>query len=267
MEAKIVRTFIPQLVNAVSDCVLGVANECLAKGLISLSTHTHIVKAKEIEDSKARTLILAVMKSIEFHGDSFQTFLTILDGILPNITKEVLLPSMRRELELEKLSSTSTVPESLFSRYEVAVTQWTYAVVEKEQLEKELQEVCKENEMLKRSMDDSLKQEPSVQYNSQYILESKLATCKKKIDEHVKRIKQSECTIKKQSSIMDFVKYAILSETGNLIDEVKRLVPMREKEITQKLKEWEDKLISHSLSQVSISNSQPDKQSSRGKQL
>ena len=268
MEAKIVKTFIPQLVNAVSVCVLDVADQCLAEGLIALRTHSQVVHSTtEIEDDKARRLILAVMKSIEVHGDSFQTFLTILDGILPNSTKDILLPSMRRELEKLSSANTTTVPKSLFSRYEDAVTQWTYAVVEKDRLENELKEVYKENELLKRSMDNSLKQEPTVQYNSQYILESKLATCKKKIDELENRIGQSECKIKEQSSIIDFVKYAILSETGNLIDEVKQLVPMREKEITQKLKEWEDKLISHSLSQVSISNSRPDKQSSTGKQL
>ena len=261
MEAKIVTTFIPQLVNAVSVCVLGVADKSLAEGLISLRTHAQIIEATGIEDDKARTLILAVRKSIEVHGDSFQTFLNILDGILPNSTKDVLLPSMRRELE--KLSSTKTVPESLFSRYEHAVTQWTYACVEKERLENELKEVFKENEMLRHSMDNSLNQEPSIQYNSQHILESQLATCKKKMDELVNRIEQLKCTIKKQSSIIDLVKSAILSETGKLIDEVKRLVPMREKEITQKLKEWEDKLISYSLSEVSISDS-GRKHSSKG---
>ena len=255
MEAKIITSFIPQLVNAISVCVLCVADKCLAEGLLSLHTYDQVTQNTGIvDDNKARILILAIRRTIEVHGDSFATFLVILDETLPNCTKDVLLPSMRRELE--KKTCTNTGPQSLFVRYKQAVKEWASACVEREKLSNELKEESKMAEMWRRDMDSSLQQDPSTQYYSQHniILESKIATCKNKVDVLVKKIETLKCTIEEQMSIIDHIKSTILSETGNLIDEVKELVPEQEKEITKKLKAWEDKLISPSLNDVSKPN-------------
>ena len=73
------QSFLPDLVTAISDCVQPVSDQCLAKGLIPESVYTRVLESGGTSEDKARTLILAVKKSIETDSKHLETFLKILD--------------------------------------------------------------------------------------------------------------------------------------------------------------------------------------------
>ena len=53
-----IKSFLPDLVTAVSDSVLSVSDQCLAKGLIPGNVHDQVLESGGTSEDKARTLIL-----------------------------------------------------------------------------------------------------------------------------------------------------------------------------------------------------------------
>ena len=60
MEAKLIESFLPELVTAISDCVQPVSDQCLAKGLIPDSVYMRVLESGGTSEDKVRILVLAV---------------------------------------------------------------------------------------------------------------------------------------------------------------------------------------------------------------
>ena len=78
-----IRSLLPDLVIAISDCVQPVSDQCLAKGLIPDSVHKRVLESGGTSEDKARTLILAVKTSTETDDGCLEIFLNVLDEQLP----------------------------------------------------------------------------------------------------------------------------------------------------------------------------------------
>ena len=99
MAAKVVTSFLPDLVLAISDCVQPVSDQCLAKGLIPVSVYKRILESGGTSDDKARTLILAVKKSIERDIRCFELLVKILEENFPFGSDDPLLIKIKKEYE------------------------------------------------------------------------------------------------------------------------------------------------------------------------
>ena len=53
-EADTLKEFIPDLVTAICDCVQSVSDQCLAKGLISQTTHERVLESRGTSKEQAR---------------------------------------------------------------------------------------------------------------------------------------------------------------------------------------------------------------------
>ena len=102
MEAKIIEKFTPTLVVAVCNCVRPVADACMADGLITGETRDDILESTVTNEDKTRELLKAVKNCTEIDSISFDIFLRILNGKLPEISRAKLLTDMRTELASEQ---------------------------------------------------------------------------------------------------------------------------------------------------------------------
>ena len=107
MEASIIKSFLPDLVTSISDCVQPVSDQCLAKGLIPDSVYKRVLESGGTSDDKTRILVLAVMKSAETDSRCFWIFLDILEQVLPRGIKDALLSAMKKEITEQAKGSTS----------------------------------------------------------------------------------------------------------------------------------------------------------------
>ena len=98
MEAEVIKTYLPDLVTAISGCVQPVSDHCLSERLIPESVYKRVLESGVTQDDKARILILAVKASILTDSGCFKTLLTILEKQLPDAAKEKLLSDIRKEL-------------------------------------------------------------------------------------------------------------------------------------------------------------------------
>ena len=85
MEAKIIEKFNPKLVVAICDCIHPVTDACMADGLIAAETRSDIQNSTVTNEDKTRKLLKAVKNCIEIDSISFDIFLRILNGKLPEI--------------------------------------------------------------------------------------------------------------------------------------------------------------------------------------
>ena len=108
MEAKVVESFLPDLVTAISDCVQSVSDQCLAKGLMPDLVYKTVLESGGTSEDKARTIVLAVKKSADTDGACLEILLSILDEQLTYTTKEKLLSEIRKEVT-EKATTAQTV--------------------------------------------------------------------------------------------------------------------------------------------------------------
>jgi hypothetical protein len=105
--AKIIEKFTPKLVVAVCDCVRSVADECMAKGLVSVEIHGDInIQSTMTNEDKTRKLIKAVKNCTEIDGTGFEIFLRILNEKLPERSRAKLLTDMRIEVAKEQGQAT-----------------------------------------------------------------------------------------------------------------------------------------------------------------
>ena len=107
-----IKTFLLDLVTAVSDCVQPVSDQCLAKELIPDSVYKRVLESRGTSEDKARTLILAVKKSTETDSRCLEILLNILDQQLPRTIKEKLLSEIRKELNENANICRAVVPSS-----------------------------------------------------------------------------------------------------------------------------------------------------------
>jgi chromosome segregation ATPase len=159
MEAEAIKSTLPDLVTAISDCVQHVSDQCLAKGLIPESVYKRVLESGGTSEDKARTLILAVKKSTETDSKCLEIFLKILDEQLPFGIKDKPLSKIRNEIAertiteagvpkctppqsipSEELTKESfALPNYLLGRFEKAVREHERSITEKRLLEDRLQ--------------------------------------------------------------------------------------------------------------------------------
>ena len=109
MEAKIIDRFTPELVKAICLCIQPVSDRCLAQGLISDSTRSHILELSIVtNEDKTRKLLEDVKKLIKINSVSFDIFLRILKEELPESGRAELLTAMRAELTNEQAAALAT---------------------------------------------------------------------------------------------------------------------------------------------------------------
>ena len=107
-----IKSFLPDLVTAISDFVQPVSDQCLAKGLIPDSVYRDILESRERNGNKARTLILAVKNCAETDSRCLEILLNILDQQLPCSAKEKLLSEIRKKLTEKANTCRAVVPLS-----------------------------------------------------------------------------------------------------------------------------------------------------------
>ena len=112
MEAEVIKSFIPDLVTAVSGCVQSMSDQCLAKGLITDTTHSQVFESVGTSTDRARTLILAVKRTTETDGSCFELLMEILEQQLPHATRDKILSEMRKELSEKAAIGREVVPSA-----------------------------------------------------------------------------------------------------------------------------------------------------------
>ena len=120
MAAKVISSFLPDLVTAISDIVQPVSDQCLAKGLIPDSVYKRVLESGGTSEDKARTLILAVKKSTETDSRCLELLLNILEEQLPYAIKDKLLSEMREEQKNASAPLSAVVPRSHLVPLQVA---------------------------------------------------------------------------------------------------------------------------------------------------
>ena len=172
--------FLADLINATSDCVQAISDQCLAKGLITRSIYDRVLESGGISEDKARTLILSIQKSSKTDSSCFNILLEILDEQLPPASKRKLLQEMRQEVadraamlckalvpttSQQITESAFDVPltvaslqcvqqqSSLLGRYENSVSRMAYTSAQKNHFEEELQSRVEESGRLKDNLD------------------------------------------------------------------------------------------------------------------
>ena len=148
------KSCLPDLVTAISDCVQPVSDQCLAKGLIPESVYNSVRESGGTSEDKARTLVLAVKASTETDSKCLEIFLKILDKQLPYGIKDEPLSKVRNkiaerriEAEVPKCTPPQSIPREelakesfalpnyLLDKFEKAVREHERAITEKRLLE------------------------------------------------------------------------------------------------------------------------------------
>ena len=234
MEAKVIESFLPDLVTAVSTTVLSVSDQCLSKGLIPGNVHDQVLESGGTSKEKARTLILAVKKSTETDSRCLEILLNILDQELPFAIRENLLSKIRKELTekantsravvplskavqqvpLGELSKETTIQHSaLLGRFEDAIRQHEHACAEKKLLEERLKVKSEKCERLKGELETLKGQNQELASNTQ----SRITDCTKQIENLEKRIEEVQKTIEEQSMQARRSRNMVVTERKGLI--------------------------------------------------
>ena len=260
MEGEVINSFLPDLVTAVSDSVLSVSDQCLAKGLINETVYKRVLESGRTSEDKARTLILAVKKSTKTDSRCLEILLNILDQELPFAIRENLLSKIRKELTekastcrevvplskavqqvpLGELSKETTIQQSfLLGRFEDSIRQHAYACAEKKLLEERLKVKSEKCERLKGELETLKGQNQELASNTQSII----VACTKQIENLEKRIEKLQKTIEEQNMQARRGKNTIITKTGKMFVQLARQsqeeIQRREEEHKAALREAE----------------------------
>ena len=251
MEGEVISSFLPDLVTAVSDSVLSVSDQCLAKGLINETVYKRVLESGGTSEDKARTLILAVKKSTETDSRCLEILLNILDQELPFAIRENLLSKIRKELTekantcravvplfkavqqvpLGELSKETTLQQSaLLGRFEDSIRQHEHACAEKKLLEERLKVKSKKCERLKGELETLKGQNEELARN----IQSKIAACTNQIENFKKGIEELQKTIEEQGMKARRGRNTIITETKKGFD---HLAKQSQEEIQRKEEE------------------------------
>ena len=235
MEAKVINSFLPDLVTAVSDSVLSVSDQCLAKGLINETVYKRVLESGGTSEDKARTLILAVKKSTETDSRCLEILLNILEQELPFAIRENLLSKIRKELTekantcravvplsnavqqvpLGELSKETTLHQSaLLGKFEDSIRQYEHACAEKKLLEERLKVKTEKCEKLKVELKTLRDQNQELASNTQ----RRIATCDDKIESLKKRIEELQKVIEEQGMQTRRGRNTIVTETRGMFE-------------------------------------------------
>ena len=225
MEAEIIANFLAELVNATSDCVQAVSDRCLAKGVITRSIYDRVLESGGTSEDKARTLILAVQKSIKTDGGCFDILLEILGEQLPPASKQKLLLEMRKQCEDSCIALVSahsqwrqitgaTAFEVLLNdaslqcvqqhlgRFENSVSlRLAYTCAQKNQFEKSLHSQGEEVNQLKDKLGMLERQLEASSFASMEELsstKSRIAACETEIGDLKSKIEELKCIIEEE---------------------------------------------------------------------
>ena len=273
-EADTLKEFIPDLVTAICDCVQSVSDQCLAKGLISQTTHERVLESRGTSKEQARILVLSVQNSTKTDEGCFEILLDILNEILPYRVKEKLLSEMRKDLADHSGASMrkALIPASLgtrfvveddrlqhvqqqgflFGKYESSMKKYAHASAEKAVYEESLQNKTKESGRLRSNLDTLRSQSSDV--NSQEIDSTveRLSACEMEMTALKERIEKLEGVVQEEdmqarrgkSILMVGTKtFARMTEEQFAVilmeekEEYKRLSKEREDELRQKMQE------------------------------
>ena len=270
MEAEVITKFLADLVNATSDCVQAVSDQCLAKGLITRATYSRVLESGGISEDKARTLILSVQKSTKMDSNCFNILVEILDEQLPPASKQKLLQEMRQEVADRATSCKALVPaksqqndteldlpltvaslqcvqqqSSLLGRYENSVSRLAYTSAQKNHIEEALQSRVDESGRLKDKLEILEGQLEAINSDEKEIVSTKnrLSTCEMEMANLKGRIEELECIIEEESMRARRGRNTIRLETKRLFDHVaqqsQQEVKRRRVEFTETLKSKE----------------------------
>ena len=215
MAAEAIKSSLPDLVTVISDIVQPVSDQCLAKGLISESVHKRVLESGGTSEDKARTLILAVKKSLESDSSCSEILLIILEEQLPYAIREKILSGIKKEIA-EKVNTSrrvvtssqnaelmqsvlspkenSTLHSKLLRRFEHAIRQHEYACAEKNLLQQRLKTKSEKYEKLKHELEvlKNQNEEISTIRDEMDRAQSRLSTCENGISNLKTRIKLEE---------------------------------------------------------------------------
>ena len=262
MEAEIIRNFSAKLIIAIQDSVRSVSDQCLAKGLITASTYRNVTESGGSSEDKARTLLQAVLTSIEIDGTCLDTLLDILQETLPYRIKGKLLSEIRTEItekanpcrevvlatselqlaNLEELSKESVQEHSvLLGKLENAITQHAEACAEKTLLEKRLKAKTKKCDTLKRELESMRSKNEETQDITN--TESRIKASTSQIENLKERIQQIEEKVEEQAMYMKRGRNTINTKTRKmflkLVEQFRQEISRKEEEHSQALRETE----------------------------
>ena len=235
MEGEVINSFLPNLVTAVSDSVLSVSDQCLAKGLINETVYKRVLESGGTSEDKARTLILAVKKSTETDSRCLEILLNILEQELPFAIRENILSKIRKELTekantcravvplskavqqvpLGELSKETTLQQSsLLGRFEDSIRQHEHACAEKTLLEERLKVKSEKCERLKGELETLKGQNEEQVSNTQ----SRITACTNQIENLKKGIEELQKTIEEQGMQARRGRNMIITESKKAFD-------------------------------------------------
>jgi chromosome segregation ATPase len=269
MEAQVIKTFLPDLVTAISDCVQPVSDQCLAKGLIPESVYKRVLESGGTSEDKARTLILAVKKSIETDSSCLEILLNILERELPFTIREKLLSEIRKE-QVEKANTCkavvpssqtvqpmpsaelpreyTSIQSSLLGKFEDSIRQHERSCAERCSLEEKLKIKSREHEVLKQEF-EALKSQTQKASSVQSSLQSKIADCEQEIETLQGKVKKLEHTIEEQGMKVKRGRNNVMLKTEKMLavftqrsqaeawEKAKEEIEIKEREFTLTLRE------------------------------
>ena len=216
VESETLNAFLPDLVTAVCDDVQRVTDQCVANGLITISTRRR-VESKETSEDQARALIQCVQNSTKTDSRCFEIFLDSLDKELPRLIKEKLLSDMRKHLADRAAMRKAIVPfsgsqpnsieddrlqrlqqSSLFGKYESSVKKYAHASAEKTLFEETLQNKTKESGRLREDLEILKNQSYEVDTKEIGRTMERLSACEMEMAELKERIKNLESVIQEE---------------------------------------------------------------------
>ena len=259
MEAEVIKRFIPNLVTAISDNVLSVSDQCLAKGLITESTYKKVLESGGTSEDRARTLLLAVKRSTETDNCCLEVFLGILDQELPRASREKILSQIRKEITEKASTCRAVVPfaqtiqqlrpgelakesalqqSSLLGRFEDSIRQQERACAEKNLLEERLKVKSDKCKRLKEEL-ETLKGQNQEAANTK----SRISGCTTQIKNPKKRIEELQKTIEEQGMQAKRGRNMVITQTKKLFDSLVQQsqleIQKREKELMTELRKNE----------------------------
>ena len=218
MAAEAIKSFLPDLVTAISDIVQPVSDQCLAKGLIPESVHKRVLESGGTSDDKARTLILAVKKSLESDSNCSEILLAILEEQLPYAIKEKVLSGIKKEItkkakakvtssqnielvqSVQSPQENATLHTKLLGKFEESIRRHERACAEKNLLQQRLKTKSEKYEKLKHELEvlKNQNEKTSSVRDDMDRAQSRISACENGISNLKTRIKELEETIEEQ---------------------------------------------------------------------
>ena len=266
MAADVIRSFLGDLVTAISENVLSVSDQCLVRGLITESTYKKVLELGGTSEDRARTLILAVKNCTETDSRCLDILLSILDQKLPHASREKLMSEIRKEVTEKVNTCTAVVPSSqaiqqlppgelakesalqessLLGRFEDSIRQHERACAEKNLLEERLKVKSEKYKRLKEKL-ESLRVQNQEAANTQ----SRISACTIQIENLKKRIEELQKTIEEQGMQAKRGRNTVITQTKKLFDSLvqqsQQKIEKREKEaLAARKAEDEIRLVVH----------------------